>query len=215
MKELIKKIAKALADFHQHSQTFGRDERLAVVQSMDEPTRILIQAGATQKQINEVREKLRQTPMDYLHFAKMCVLCDLDIEKALERSLWKRGREDLDFIDKCYRIRIKSAGSLAMSARPKMFLILFLLSFGAMAQSIKKKPSTKQIQTNKMSIEQKLREVIEMAKVEGDESTRIILHALLGAKASRMDMAYAAHSQKFVKEVLLPDAERKKEAQKK
>lgn len=99
MKELIKKIAKTLADFHQHSQTFGRDERLAVVQSMDEPTRILIQAGAAQKQINEVREKLRQTPMDYLHFAKMCVLCDLDIEKALERSLWKRDREDLDFID--------------------------------------------------------------------------------------------------------------------
>lgn len=210
MKELIKKIAKTLADFHQHSQTFGRDERLAVVQSMDEPTRILIQAGATQKQINEVRGKLRQTPMGYLHFAKMCVLCDLDIEKALERSLWKRGREDLDFIDKCCRIRIKSAGSLAMSARPKMFLILFLLSFGAMSQSIKKTLPKKA----KPTIEEKLREVIKMAEQQGDASTQIVLYTLLGAKGVGADADFAIKSQQYAKDILLPAAKRKIEAKK-
>jgi hypothetical protein len=57
----------------------------------------------------------------------------------------------------------------------------------------------------------RLIEVEKLAEAFGDNNTRIVLRALLGAKAIGLDARLAARVQDFIKDVLLPETIRMKE----
>ena len=60
-------------------------------------------------------------------------------------------------------------------------------------------------------IANKLEELIALSKAEGDNNTQIVLNALHASRGMDDDGLLAGHVQEYVKDVLLPRAEQRKE----
>jgi len=60
-------------------------------------------------------------------------------------------------------------------------------------------------------ISKKIQELIEIAKIENDSNSLIVLLALAGSRASGDDVLLAKKVQEFVKDVLLPNVQRQKD----
>lgn len=62
-------------------------------------------------------------------------------------------------------------------------------------------------------ITEKIQELIELAKLEGEPNVQIVLLALSGARHSEDDALLAVKVQEFIKDVLIPNIKSKQIAQ--